>query len=64
MNIQNRYHDHSRRVYGKRKLRLRKFSHLFKIVGVIGLIIWGNVKCFMNIDIKVISISFMNLMLL
>ena len=51
-------------IHRKRKLRLRICSHLFKIVGVIALIIWDNVKFQMNIDIKVISIYFINHMLL
>ena len=46
-------------LYRKRKLRLRKWSHLLKI-GVIGLICLEKCQILMKIDVKVVSISSLN----
>ena len=47
-----------------RKLRLRRCSHLSKIVGVITLLIWDNVNFYEYRHQRITSISCMNHMLL
>ena len=48
-----------RRLYMKRKLRLREWSHLLKI-GIIELICLEKCQILMKIDVKVVSISSVN----